>query len=140
MKLYARTSFYDSDTAVVALTKPDGRFGYSLEEIEVAGDVKPGDWVFMVTVTYTTGNSFGTQSGSKTLAAVLLDADKAFQLADAIKAHENKINSSEWKRTPHTWEEKAYIEFDGQKISAGDWTGYFESIDYVNVDRVAVGS
>lgn len=143
MKVYANTGYYDSGPPQVALTKPDGRFGRYLDEIEVPGELKAGDWVYVVTVTYTTGNTFGREGGNKAFGALLTDADKAFELADLFQDHERKIRSSEWRKLPYDQrgvEEEYYVTFDGERYYVGPWTGYFESIDYVNVDRVAVGS
>lgn len=141
MRLFASTDLYCSGNQVqVCLTQPDGRFGYGLCEIELDGDVDKGDWVYMIIVTYTTGSTFGCDSGRKAFGAITTNADKAFSLAQAFQDHEQRINSSEWRSKPHTFDEKYQMTFEGVTYDVGQWTGYFESIDSVDVMRVAVGA
>lgn len=143
MKLWVTTELYGGDAVQVALSKPEGRFGQGLTEMEIPGTVEKGDWVYAVIVTYTTGNTFGSNSGNQAFAALLTEADKAFNLAEAIKAHERMINSREWRSKPYSergWENESYLEFEGERYYTGTWTGYFESIDTVDVTRVAVGA
>jgi hypothetical protein len=144
MKLFIKSDMYGGrDQIEVSLSDPGGSFGSRMEGTEVPFDVAPGDYVYAVVVTYTTGSTFGRESGNKAFAGLVNDANKAHDLAEAIKDHERWINSSAYRKLPYEqrgWESTSYLDFEGERIYTGTWTGYFESIDYVDVVRVAVGS
>lgn len=138
MKLWASTDLYGDNQIQVCLTQPDGRFGYGLTEIEVDEDVKLGDWVYMIIATYTTGSTFGTETGNKAFAALLTDADKAFSLAAAFKEHNDRV--SRYSYRPSIGEDKYHMEWEGKTYYVGTWTGYFERLEDCEVIRVAVGA
>lgn len=140
MKLWASTDLYGDNQIQVCLSEPDGRFGYGLEEIEVRDQVEKGDWVYMVIVTYQSGGTFQTTHGNKAFGGLELVADDAFNLAQAIRNHEQYINSSEYRSQPHAFEDKYYMDWKGERKYVGAWTGYFEGIENVDVVRVAVGA
>lgn len=95
-------------------------------------EAKVGDVVFLVHVTYGSGDSFGHSSGNSEIIEVLQTAEEAEALANLIEKnyadHPNyffgKVGD---KDNPN------YIPYKGRHISTTTWKGYFESLEGVHV-------
>ena len=111
------------------------RFG-RIFPVEQGGDIissikaKSGEKVWVVWVEYSTGDSFGnSHCGSTEAIAIFKDIDAAEEL---VKALENSKRDSD---------DNFYCETsDGQiiKIDYTPWTGYFETLEEVHLDRVTM--
>ena len=105
-----------------------GSIGWFSEEVEVSFEPKVGQWVFVVIVQYSSGDSFGNSSGNISIAGVYDTPDKAAQVRQAILEDE--------KNNPHSYES---LEIPGEaSIYPGDWKGYFESLEDVRIEMEAV--
>lgn len=78
-------------------------------------DVRPGDVVYAVVASYTTGDTFGREGGQAKVLDFFLDADEAERLLEAAKA-DNDYN----------------FEFEGTTYYR-PWVGYFEQLDRLEV-------
>ena len=98
-------------------------------------DIKPGEEIYVVWVTYDTGDSFGYASqGSSASVAVFKD----FEAAEDFKKH---IESE--KYTPDQDKEyyyqNVYEALDGQTVHFyASWVGYFERLAQVNIEHTRV--
>lgn len=109
-------------------SQPEGKFGWQTEQVPLIGELPPaGTYAYAVVVTYTTGSTFGSESGIQTVAVVCATGEQAIDAQNAIEENGKR-------RLP-----RAYTtEVHGVEIDCGTWTGYFESIDYVTVELVPV--
>ena len=90
-------------------------------------DVQLGDIVFIVTVVYTTGDSFGvSENGQKDSVYFTKDLDLAYIIKNQI---EKSLSGSDIEITLN----------DGQKLKIyAYWNGYFEKLEEVRVDTIRV--
>jgi len=106
----------------VTLTKPED---YNFEEFEVPDSVKKGDDVYVLWMSYSTGDSFGSSTGNGEIIWVFSDK----KLGEKAKALWN--NSKEY-----------YVEFDvGHGITKkihNPAYGYFEDIEYLSLETFTV--
>ena len=86
--------------------------------------VAAGDTVHVVYVSYSSGDSFGNESGLNEYIWAFSDIDRAKRLCDAI-IENAAITDDDNKFEP--------IEFDGVPISVSDWKGYFEEFDNAEI-------
>lgn len=98
-------------------------FSYS-ERVPVNFEPVPGHAVFIVTVPYSTGDTFQNSERIQAVAA-FDDSNKAFDLLSLI----NKDN----EENPRSFES---ISYDGLTIYLGDWKGYFEHLQNVDIQTV----
>lgn len=78
-------------------------------------DVRPGDVVYAVVASYTTGDTFGREGGQAKVLDFFQDPDQAERLRDVAKENE------------------AYnFDFEGETYYA-PWIGYFENLDKLEV-------
>lgn len=119
----------DTDTSWtflgVNLTQHDSQYALPVED-----DIKPGDTVYVVTAVYSTGDTFGHDAGHcMEFISYHKNSEIAYRNKKNIEAGLNK--------------DKAYnytIELDnGNTVSRYcPWDGYFESLDYVEVNEFIV--
>lgn len=92
--------------------------------INTQDDIKTGDTVAVVVLRYTTGCTFGTQTWNAEVLDAFLNPKDAVGLCDAlVKAH---------KKGEYT------VTYNGKEYYAGAWTGYFESINDIEIREVIV--
>lgn len=116
---------YDFTVDRVSLTSNDR---WSEEKFEVAFDGEPGQPVFVLSIVYDSGDSFGRATGNGEVMWVFKDA----KLAQAAAAA--------WETA--TDKEQYSVEFeveDGRKVKMHNpAAGYFESLTSVNVDSFLI--
>lgn len=105
--------------------KPSGALGWNLEEVPLVGKVLQAH-AYVVIVQYSTGNSFGTDTGLRTAALAATTPDLAAAARDAI------LENSKQVRPDYT------ITTGGVELHCGTWTGYFESVEHVTIELVEV--
>lgn len=121
-----------------------GIFQHERGDIVTDINLQVGDMAYLVYVVWSSGDSFGQDRGKYLTAIHLFDtSEKAKACADAIEAHERLYKKTRYGGNkypkgfnPHSVN---FIGNDGTDMteSAG-WNGYFEHIDYVQVDRVTL--
>lgn len=90
----------------------------------------PGDVCFAVVAQWSTGDTFGQDSGACVgVLGAFRDRETAEQLADEARSFRN--DKSEEHLSNYE------LEFQGQIIHIG-WTGYFESLDGIKVQEIVV--
>lgn len=110
----------ENDFSIVRATisKPDG---YEYETFELNEKIKKYDEIYVLYMTYSTGDSFGNSSGNGEILWVFSDKE----IAETALA--------EWREH----EEAQYVEFyisDGQKVRMGNPAyGYFEHVDTLDI-------
>jgi hypothetical protein len=108
------------------------------ESDEIDADLTPGQVIFLVWVQYSTGDSFGHDSGAgqEVIGWYLNHAD-AYRAKDAIDNGPKKYSFEEGGNTVMV------PTFDGQGMrpqNCSSWVGYFESIDHVSIETVMVAA
>lgn len=115
-------STYDFHVEGVSLTS---RNLYEEEKLGCLVDVKAGDVVFVLYMTYDTGDTFGTAKGQGEIIWVFKDANLAMKAKD-LWTKENDKRDPEFS-----------IEFEvdgGQKVKQSNpAAGYFENVGYIDV-------
>jgi len=113
--------------ASVHLTR-DGEIGYRLDEVEVPFEPKADQVVWVVVVEYSTGNTFGHESGATHVVGVYDDGVVASIVKGKIEDdYKNNYRGSN------------EIKVEGQPdIYTYTWKGYFESLENVHVERVHI--
>lgn len=90
-------------------------------------DIVFGDYVFVVTVVYSSGDSFGRSTGNYEHVYVTKDAQTAHKMSEAIE---------HMGRNRYSFE---YILPCGTKFELyTPWVGYFETVERVRVESVCV--
>lgn len=98
-------------------------------------DLKSGDRVWVVLAVYSTGDSFGHDDRACCeYIDVFLDENKALDCVRAIE----KTSGSRWD--DNTEYASKWVREDGSegKLDYVPWNGYFESLDFVNCERLEV--
>ena len=97
-------------------------------------EFEKSDQFWYVYVIYSTGDSFGHDARSSKLDVGLYsDYELAHKVAAAIRAHTNMYRNRDQR--PKNFNEFSLKLPDGQTICAS-WNGYFESLDYIEVEKV----
>lgn len=113
---------YNFGVEGVSLTS---RNRYGEEKLGCLVDVKAGDVVFVLYMTYDTGDTFGTAKGQGEIIWVFKDANLAMKAKD-LWTKENDKRDPEFS-----------IEFEvdgGQKVKqCNPAAGYFENVGYIDV-------
>lgn len=105
---------------------------YPGDSVLVHGDVEVGDTLYVVAVTYSTGDTFGRNEGCKSLEFASTDREMAEKVEQAIPlvnlrwSSDRKLNNSE------KWLEKNNIDL------SMCWCGYFESLDGTEILEIKV--
>lgn len=93
-------------------------FGYCTASKDLP--VQPGDTVYVVVATYTTGDTFGSDGGQTQILDAFVDPDEAAELAGVAKEADQYS-----------------FEHNGQNYRPA-WIGYFEHLDDMSVWEVVV--
>lgn len=109
-RVWTQEDRHNSYQTKVYLSQPPGSLGWDTTEVPLIGELE-AKHAYTVKVIYTTGSTFGSESGLVTTAAVTDTAERAVEIQQAIT-----INAA--------------------KASPG--TGYFESLDAVLIEFVEV--
>lgn len=114
------------ETVVGISVAEDGKY-WDIALFPEETEPKLDDRVHVVTVVYTTGDSFGTTSGCTEHVFAFTDMDKAFKLQDLLE--------KDYKDKPVYYFSKDgnSIDFLGVKINTSTWKGYFERMHQVNI-------
>ncbi len=106
-------------------------------------DVNPGDKIYLVYVTYTTGSTFGSASGNVVYVDVFKDSDEAYALEKEINQAYDNFKNPKPKKKGKQQEYDYWLDYinDGKlkKVYTGPWTGYFETLDNTHVESFVVG-
>ena len=99
--------------------------------------IEPGQGALVVWIEWSTGDSFG--HGDRTCTEIMglfKDMESALSLKTQIESWIPNKKAKKWEDT-HSYHFKTP---DGQEFSSGfaPWSGYFESLDSVNVDAVII--
>ena len=92
---------------------------------------KVGDDVIVVSVIYTTGDSFSSSSNNKSEIYAFTNKDNAFALMDEINKAIKNNSESRWSNT----KEIDSVMVDGIKVSLAQWCGYFDHMDDVVIQK-----
>jgi hypothetical protein len=100
-------------------------------------NIEPGQAALVVWIEWSTGDSFGhSDRGCTEIIGLFRDLESAESLRQQIKS---------WRRNDKSkkWDEQNSYHFktpDGQEFTSGfaPWSGYFDSLDSVNIDSVGV--
>ena len=122
---WVQTGLYD-ETLRVLRNKPEGHIGLGTKKVPVFGDEVWRSIAYVVEVTYTTGNTFGSESGNTAIACVCYSPETAMRIRTLLKEN-GRLSSPKYT-----------LVVDGIEIDCGAWTGYFESIDNIDVKLVEV--
>lgn len=118
---------YDFRVTGVSLTSSDT---YMEEKLGCLVDVAPGDPVFVLSMTYSSGDSFGNSDGNGEILWVFKDSKLALQ-AKQLWQKENEKDNPEYS-----------IEFEvdgGKKVKLSNpAAGYFENLGHVSIDTFLV--
>lgn len=117
---------YHGPSRVALTSKPEGSIGWDTSQVPLIGELKASH-VYVVIVQYSTGSSFGTDTGLTTTALVATTAEMAIKAKKAIEENASKDKPS------------YSFQFEGIELDCGTWTGYFESVEDVRIELTAVG-
>ncbi len=107
--------------------------GAQKAEIAVPFEPEDGEELFLVSLTYSTGDSFSHTSGIREEVAAYRTEAKARRAEAMIRAHYEREGGG-WRYAPLALEAE-----DGSLQSVGvSWIGYFESLESVEVERCKV--
>jgi len=101
------------------------------ESVKTLFNPRKGMKVWLVTVRYTTGDTFGHSSGNYKFIACYDNGEDAESLAQEINANSKDRGGYQYSFKPKT----PYVE---DELYCGAWTGYFESLDNVQVDGFTI--
>jgi len=109
---------------------PDNLY-YTFSLFPNDSEPKVGDDVIVVSVIYTTGDSYSLSSGNKCEVYAFTNKDNAFALMDEINKAIKNNSESRWSNT----KEIDSVTVDGIKVSLGQWCGYFDYMDEVVIQK-----
>jgi len=92
------------------------RFVFS--SYKVPDEVYNATYVYIVAVTYSSGDTFGSSSGNTAIAFITENPEEALKAKDAVECNWSK---PEWSKHP-----KNVAQYPS-------WTGYFESVENVKI-------
>lgn len=114
---------YDFDVNGVSLEKPNS----SYEQFQTCFDVQNGDTVYVLSMIYSTGDSFGRSSGNGEALWVFKDFEVAKKAAQAIKDQEDKYSVS-------------FLNENGEKATMSNpGSGYFECVEDIRLESFIIG-
>lgn len=98
------------------------------ESIDVEFDPVAGAEVFLVVVTYSSGDTFGSSSGNVTVVGCYEEEAQADSIAHDIRADDMDADKAYRRNLKRSKKER----FTGYKA----WTGYFEGLEGVEIHRL----
>jgi len=111
---------------VVDLSKDEDRYYWSESVVAEVDD--EADEVYVVVARYSTGDTFGNDSGQVFLADAFDDETDAYELLDEFKKHDGYGSR---KVVPFS------MEYKGKNYSI-PWAGYFENLESLHVETVEI--
>jgi hypothetical protein len=105
---------YDNTVTKISRNK-DLLQNWNFEECKVPDEVYDAPFLYLVVVTYSTGDTFGRSSGNTAIAYITEDPEEAVKIRDDLNLGKNPSNDA---KCP-----KGYC----------PWDGYFESMDDVSI-------
>ena len=102
----------------------DGLSSWQCETMQCEGKVQAGDTLYVIVVRYSDGDTFGQSTGNYHFELATKDANKAVEVKNAIVAGTYKRERPE--DVDHWYD---YLE----------WTGYFNSLEDVELHKMVVG-
>jgi hypothetical protein len=124
------TEYKDHEVlGVYSCDSKDGR-GWSRynESVDVPFEPVTGAEVFLVVVTYSSGDTFGSSSGNVTIVGCYEEKAQAESIASDIRADDMDVDRDYRRSGKKTKKER----FTGCK----EWTGYFDGLEGVEVHRL----
>lgn len=119
------TADYDFEVTSVTLEKPQHVCDY--ETFNTSFNVEEGDSIYVLSMIYSSGDSFGSSSGNGEVIWVFKDVEFAKAAAQALRKHENDFSVK-------------FKDESGQEITMHNpGAGYFEHISSIDVERFTVG-
>lgn len=114
-----------ANVSKVFSAQPSGNIGWNTSEVPLIGELKVKH-AYAVKVIYSTGSTFGIESGLVAVAAVCATDEQAIRVTREIEENAS-LASPQYT-----------ITVDGVDIYCGTWTGYFESVEAVIIEFVEV--
>ena len=111
--------------------RKDGTYSNG-EYVTLPANVKVGDTVYFVWVSYNTGDSFGHRDNSMIDVGIYTDKDHAEEIAAAIKQNAKDFPDFEFEGEGNS------LTVRGEKIYSGSWKGYFDHFNDVHVETLTV--
>lgn len=104
-----------------------------MADLAIPFEPEEGESLYLLSVTYSTGDSFSRSEGLFDAIAAYRTEEKALRAAATIEAHSDREGGA-WRYHALPLEAE-----DGSLFQASvSWIGYFESLDGVNVDKLKV--
>lgn len=109
---------------------------------KVPDEVYDAKMLYVVTVTYSSGDSFGTSTGNFTVAFVTEDADEALKVKNSIEDNDKFEKSRRYTFLDKTGNDSwvKVLKHSPKSVNGvySPWTGYFESIESVDIEFLPV--
>ena len=115
-------------SAEVVKSEADKNSNYWNESITVAVDDDASE-IYVVRILYSTGDTFGNDSGQIYLADAFDDEDDAHELLEKFKEYD--VNYGSRKVVPYNFE------FNGKSYDL-PWSGFFERLESIRVETVTI--
>lgn len=91
---------------------------FSFSSYKVPDEVYNSTYVYIVVVTYSSGDTFGSSSGNTAIAFITENPDEALKAKDAAE---------------HDWSKPEWSEHPKNVSRYPTWTGYFERVENVEI-------
>jgi hypothetical protein len=117
---------YEYDGAYIIDKARSGYFSGVVSE-----DLKIGDRVYVVIVSYDTGNSFGRERDVHVIIDMFADGETAGALVDLL------TDDARDKPDP-VFDGTGFVEFNGRKYATNEWKGYFEHFNRAFIEIVTI--
>lgn len=114
--------YHDYQYDCVTVTGEKGYYDVAL----FPGEIEPGygDNVYVVYVSYNTGDSFGHEENARVHLWAFSDEDRAWRFSCAIKNDAEQNPNYDFKNKP--------FKFEGVPVNTNEWKGYFENFNECN--------
>ena len=136
---YGNRGHYNDNSSFVGL-KESHNYG----ECSTPDSLDDCKTLWAVAVKYSTGDTFGRDDGQMTLAAVVQSYEEAANIAKAIRSDYDWAYENRWAAKADKPKHRTYKEFSeeykrlGYTFNYECWSGYFECLEEVYVEEVAI--
>ncbi len=89
-----------------------------------------GDRIFVVYVSYDSGDSFGNERGRRVHLWAFTDAERAARLCDLVTLDAETTPDYDYDHKP--------LMFEGVPISVNEWKGYFEHFNHADYESLEI--
>jgi hypothetical protein len=107
----------------------DGKYG-DVDLFPGEAEVEAGDEIYVVHVTYDSGDSFGNSTGNRVHLWAFSDKARAHRLCTTIEADATSNPDYDFDNKPLT--------FDDVPVSCNEWKGYFENFSGADVEILVI--